>query len=375
MNEPVLYRTLATESGHQIGVATLNQAASLNALSLAMVDSLSAQLAAWAKDDNIVCVWLEGEGDRAFCAGGDIRAIYEAAKARPRELTEAVTDFFTREYRLDHQIHRFPKPIVLWGSGIVMGGGLGLMAGASHRLVTETSRIAMPEITIGLFPDVGGTWFLNRMPGHCGRFLALTAYNMNGSDARYVGLADHCVSSERRSALLDALTTLGWHNDSTSNQDLLSSYLRGVEEQDMAIMPPSTLHDHQGEIDDLMAGDTLIEVAEKLRNLESELKWLNRARDSFLAGSPITAHLIWYQLNACEGLTLEQVFQQELVWAVRLAQQGDFVEGVRALLIDKDRNPQWRFTELGEVDQAVMAEIHRSPFSTHPLATLSEEGQ
>ncbi|SHH76922.1 enoyl-CoA hydratase/isomerase family protein [Ferrimonas marina] len=374
MTQAVIYTTLATDSGHQIGVASLNSERSLNALSLAMVDSLTEQLDRWAEDDRIVCIWLQGSGDKAFCAGGDIRAIYEAAKAAPGELTEAVTDFFSREYRLDHKIHRFPKPMVVWGSGIVMGGGLGLMAGASHRIATETSRIAMPEISIGLFPDVGGTWFLNRMPGQCGRFLALTGYSMNGADARYVGLADHLVLSERRSALLDALTSLGWQGEA-GDRDMLSGYLRGLEEQDLPQLPESLLHREQASIDAVMQGDSLAQVAGQLNEAASQADWLARPAKTLQAGSPITAHLIWHQLSACGDWSIEQVFQQELVWAVRCAQQGDFVEGVRALLIDKDRNPQWRFTQREEVTPDWLARFHQSPFATNPLADLTEDYQ
>ncbi|GAA4877359.1 enoyl-CoA hydratase/isomerase family protein [Ferrimonas pelagia] len=369
---PVRYRTQPTESGHRIGIATLNSERSLNALSLAMVQSLTEQLTAWATDSQIVCVWLDGAGDKAFCAGGDIRAIYEDAKAHPGEVSTAVTEFFTQEYRLDHLIHRYAKPLIVWGSGIVMGGGLGLMAGASHRLVTDTSRIAMPEISIGLFPDVGGTWFLNRMPGHCGRFLALTGYGMNGADARYVGLADHYVASHRREGLLGALSALGWHGSARTDHDLLSSYLRGIEESDIAALPASRLHRDQGEIDQLMGGDSLATVAEALASLESEQTWLLRARDSFAAGSPITAQLIWHQLSAGAELSLEQVFRQELVWAVRCAQRGDFIEGVRALLIDKDRQPQWQYVTLAAVPDGLLDQLHSSPFAVDPLADLKE---
>ncbi|MBY5990719.1 enoyl-CoA hydratase/isomerase family protein [Ferrimonas balearica] len=372
MTAPVLFTTRPTDNGRQIGVATLNSEKSLNALSLEMVDQLHAQLLQWQADEQIACVWLQGAGEKAFCAGGDIRAMHQAASERPGERTPEVEAFFTREYRLDHLIHRFGKPIVLWGSGIVMGGGLGLMAGASHRLVTETSRVAMPEITIGLYPDVGGTWFLNRMPGHCGRFLGLTGYSMNGADVRYVGLADHLVASERRDSLLTALTTLSWHEDPRANHDLLSGYLRGIEEQDLPAMPHSTLHEAQGQIDELMAGSSLALIAERIAALNSEEKWLVRARKSFLAGSPITAHLVWHQLTQCAELSLEQVFQQELIWSVRCAELGDFVEGVRALLIDKDGQPQWRCADIASVPERLMAQMFTSPWEEHPLADLTE---
>ncbi|WP_298440556.1 enoyl-CoA hydratase/isomerase family protein [uncultured Ferrimonas sp.] len=372
MSEPVIYQLLPTDSGHQIGVATLNSEKSLNALSQAMVHSLSAQLALWAKDRSIVAVWLQGAGEKAFCAGGDIRAMYDTAAANPGELTDAVEQFFTEEYRLDYQLHRFPKPLLVWGSGIVMGGGLGLMAGASHRLVTETSRIAMPEISIGLFPDVGGTYFLNRMPGHCGRFLGLTAYNMNGADACYVGLGDYLVNSNSRDTLLQGLTQLPWQSERSHNEQLLSVLLATSARAVANDMPSSTLQQSQPLIDELMSADNLIELMQQLQRFETELPWLQRAIKTALAGSPLTAHMVWHQLSVGQDWSLEQVFQQELIWAVRCAQKGDFVEGVRALLIDKDRNPSWRFATVGEVSNAVMAELTRSPWQQHPLQRIEE---
>ncbi|QIZ77425.1 enoyl-CoA hydratase/isomerase family protein [Ferrimonas lipolytica] len=365
---PVLYETHATVSGQHIGIATLNSEKSLNALSYAMVQSLSAQLAYWAKDDSIVAVWLQGAGEKAFCAGGDIRAMYETAKAHPGELTDAVEQFFTEEYRLDYQIHRFPKPFIVWGSGIVMGGGLGLMAGASHRLVTETSRIAMPEISIGLFPDVGATYFLNRMPGHCGRFLGLTAYNMSGADACYVGLGDHLVASNQRQVLLEQLGLLPWSTNHSNNRQLVSNMFDGYANTAVN----GQLEQSQPLIDELFGGASIGVLMADLAAYNTELPWLQRALKTALAGSPITAHLVWHQLQHGSNWCLEQVFQSELVWAVRCAQLGDFVEGVRALLIDKDRNPQWRYANVNEVNSALFKQIVTNPWQRHPLERIEE---
>ena len=190
MNAPVLFEERAAGS-YRIGIATLNAPGTLNGLSLAMVDALAAKLDAWAGDSGLVLVVLRGAGDKAFCAGGDLHALYAGmreagvggrAAVDPLSIPYA-REFFAREYRLDYQIHAYPKPILCWGQGIVMGGGIGLMAGASHRVVTETSRLAMPEIGIGLFPDVGGSWMLARAPGASGRFLALTGASINAADA------------------------------------------------------------------------------------------------------------------------------------------------------------------------------------------------
>src|SRR5690606_23090314 len=140
-----------------------------------------------------------------FCAGGDVVGLYQAVQAQPEAAAHVATRYFSQEYRLDFSIHRYSKPLVCWGSGIVMGGGLGLMVGASHRIVTETSRIAMPEISIGLFPDVGASWFLNRLPAGCGLYLGLTGNSLNGRDARFLGLADHCIGHEQKAQVLEQI--------------------------------------------------------------------------------------------------------------------------------------------------------------------------
>ena len=166
---PILFDELPAGTG-KLGRVTLNVAATLNSLTLDMVDLLQAQMDAWRVDDEIAAIFVEGTGDKAFCAGGDVQALHRSAVATPGGPCDYAESFFEREYRLNYTLHTYNKPIICWGHGIVMGGGLGVMAGCSHRVVTQKTRIAMPEVTIALFPDVGGTWFLNHMPGKAGYF-------------------------------------------------------------------------------------------------------------------------------------------------------------------------------------------------------------
>lgn len=371
MTDLVLVQTHEAADGSLIGHLTLNSERSLNALSLAMVDALYAQLTAWQQDERIQCVLLDGTGDKAFCAGGDIRAMYDACVEKPGQRVAEVEEFFTKEYRLDHLIHVYQKPIVLWGSGIVMGGGVGLMAGASHRVVTETTRMAMPEVSIGLFPDVGGTYFLNRMPGQCGRFLGMTGYQMNAKDACYVGLADFAFGSDRRTQLLDDLKGLNWQSKQSSQQ-LVSQLLKGYQDLDSGKLPDTVLGAEQARIDGIFGGDSLDALVERVAQTTSDDKWLSRALATMLAGSPITWHLVWDQLKQ-SALNLEQVFQYELTLAVRCAEMGDFIEGVRALLIDKDRSPNWRFANAQSVPAAHIDAMVTPPWSSHPLQQLSKE--
>ncbi|MCG9696913.1 enoyl-CoA hydratase/isomerase family protein [Shewanella sp. Isolate11] len=369
----VVFQTLGTLSGKLVGVATLNMEKALNALNTEMIHALSKQLQAWADDDSIAMVVLDGAGEKAFCAGGDVRALYQASLSHPGEVTNMARDFFKDEYHLDHMLHTYDKPVLLWGDGIVMGGGLGLMAGASHRVVTENSRIAMPEVTIGLYPDVGGSYFLNRMPGRIGLFLGMTAYNMSGADAYFVGLGNHYLNSDDKQPLFDALASVDWESDIGANHCKLNSLLDGMNSRCTIPMQPSVLELHQSEIDALMAGD-LAQIMARVQTYETEHSWLQRGLKTLLAGSPLSVHLIYEQMRLGCELSLEQVFQFELGLSCHCCALGDFVEGVRALLIDKDRQPKWKYAGVDSVPQAVVQQLLSSPWSAseHPLSSLGK---
>ncbi|WP_372872678.1 enoyl-CoA hydratase/isomerase family protein [Shewanella sp.] len=368
MTQKVVFQTLGTASGKQIGVATLNVETALNALDLDMVRALTAQLQAWQTDDDIAMVLLDGAGEKAFCAGGDVRALYQASKEAPGSVDTLAKVFFEEEYRLDYLIHEFGKPFMVWGDGIVMGGGLGLMAGASHRIATERSRIAMPEITIGLYPDVGGTFFLAHMPEKIGLFLGLTAFQMNGADALFAGTANYLLGSDDKEPLLDALAEVMWDDDDTVNHTRLTEVLnaRNVPAQE------SFLKTNMDTITALCTGE-LEDIVRRFEALSSQdAPQLIRARDTFLAGSPISAHIIWHQAIIGDELSLDNCFHWELGVSVNCCAHGDFVEGVRALLIDKDRTPKWQFADVASVPQEVLVKLLTSPWQgqTHPLNNL-----
>lgn len=367
----VVFQTLGTASGKQIGVITLNVEKALNSLNLEMVHAMTAQLTAWQKDDDIALVMLDGAGEKSFCAGGDVRAIYHASVNTPGELTQGSVEFFANEYQLDYLLHSFGKPVMVWGDGIVMGGGLGLMAGASHRILTEYSRIAMPEVTIGLYPDVGGSYFLNRMPGDTGLFLGLTAYNMNAGDARFVGIGNHYLNSDDKEPMLDHLATLPWSDDANTNHGLLSHELDQLELKVMIDMPDSQLALQQAEISALMAG-SLNEIVERVQQSDFSESWLARPMKTFLSGSPISWHLIYRQAQMGTELSLADVFKFELGLSVNCCAIGDFSEGVRALLIDKDRTPHWRYASVEQVPENLIEQILKSPWEQeqHPLKNM-----
>lgn len=369
MTEPeVLFETLPSTNEKSIGIATLNVEKSLNSLSLPMVDLLRPQLAAWEQDDDIACVILQGAGAKAFCAGGDVVQLYQSAC----EQNDYAPTFFEREYRLDYQIHTYKKPLIVWAHGIVMGGGLGLMAGASHRVVTEASRIAMPEITIGLYPDVGGTWFLNRTPGKTGLFLALTGASINAADALFTGLADRFIAHEKRPAVVDALTATAWSANAAHHFAQVSHVLREFEQQSASLRPDDVVRGHYDQIQALCDGDDIDAVVANILAWRGEDKWLARAVKTLAAGCPTTIHLIDQQFRRGKYLSLREAFQFELILSINCTRYGNFREGVRALLIDKDMEPKFSPATLREVEPAYIEAHLKAPWGDgpHPLADL-----
>jgi enoyl-CoA hydratase/carnithine racemase len=378
--------SLKSSTNKKIGVVTLNSEKSLNSLSLEMVNLLMPQLLAWQADKNIAMVMLEGAGEKAFCAGGDVVQLYNSTVAAGKgHYSPEVETFFTKEYELDHLIHTYTKPILLWGHGIVMGGGLGLLAGASHRVVTEKSRIAMPEITIGLYPDVGGSYFLNKMPPGCGLFLGLTGVSINASDAKFVNLADHFIYVEHKSKLIEQLLITDWQDQGSpnnkkqsGNHQKLSNVLTRLEleqEKDGLLMPAGNLARFAPFLLELDECTTVQSAVNKITEQQQvDDKWFNKAKSSLTQGCALSAHIIFRQLSIGKTLSIAESFKLELGLSVQCAAIGEFAEGVRALLIDKDNNPKWQFNTLDDVDEHLVDEIFTSPWASnqHPLDNLGK---
>jgi enoyl-CoA hydratase/carnithine racemase len=353
-----------------LGMLTLNVPKSLNSLTLEMVDLIQSALDRWRDDDKIVAVFIAGAGEKAFCAGGDVQALHASAVKTPGGPCEYAEAFFTREYRMNYTLHSYPKPIICWGHGIVMGGGLGVMAGCSHRVVTESTRIAMPEITIALFPDVGGSWFLNHMPGSAGRFLALTGASLNATDAIYLGLADRFLRSEQCDAVLERLLAQPWETGPATNRALVRHVLREAEQACGTAMPAPQVEPHMATIRALCDGDDIHEVIDNIRAVDTEDKWLARARDGLAHGSKLAALWIDRQLWETRHSSLREVFQAEILLATRVVRHPEFAEGVRALLIDKDRKPAWSYAASRDVPAEVLDRFFHPPWPENPLADL-----
>ncbi|GJC06778.1 crotonase [Aeromonas hydrophila] len=364
MSEPVRIETHPTADGRHIGMLTLDSPASLNALSLEMIQLLQAALTRWEQDPAIVCVLLQGAGEKAFCAGGDIRSFYyRKQEASKSALFGYARDFFLQEYRLDHHIHRYSKPLICVADGICMGGGIGLFAGAGFRVVTEKSLFAMPEVTIGLYPDVGASWFLSRMPGRLGLWLGLTGARFNGADAIGLGLADHAMASHERVELPARLAALDW-SDSADTGEQIEGLLAGLQRSLGQTLPAPVLLPHQACIDALLAGRSLQEVLARLEGTELDEAALAQARETCQSGSPISRAILWRQFWQARRQSLAEVFADELALSVNCVLKGDFVEGVRALLIDKDKSPRWQAPQAGE---AWLDDFYRWPEGNNPL--------
>ncbi|MEH6633912.1 MAG: enoyl-CoA hydratase/isomerase family protein [Halioglobus sp.] len=366
---PILFEELPARAG-KLGRVTLNVASTLNSLTLEMVDLLQAKLDSWREDEHIAAIFIDGAGEKAFCAGGDVQALHESAVATPGGPCDYAENFFAREYRMNYDLHTYSKPIICWGHGIVMGGGLGVMAGCSHRVVTEKTRIAMPEVTIALFPDVGGSWFLNHMPGKSGQFLALTGASINAADAIYTGIADRFISSERKLDVIAQLLRQQWGLDAALNHALVRHTLRPFAEQSIGQCPGGQVEPHLGSINTLCDGDDIHEIVDNIISQQTQDPWLSRARDSLAQGSPLAALWIFRQLLETRHASLKEVFQFEIQLVTNIVRHPEFAEGVRALLIDKDRSPAWQYRASRDIPAAVLDAFFEAPWDINPLADL-----
>jgi enoyl-CoA hydratase len=310
-----------------VGRITLTRPQALNAVNQLIVDMMTEALLAWETDSSINLVLIDAEGEKAFSAGGDLAFVYRHGKSGD---IATPNRFWRDEYRLNALISRYSKPYVAIMDGIVMGGGVGISAHGSHRIVTDNSMIAMPECAVGLVTDVGGSWLLRRAPGHMGEYLGLTGTRMKGEDAIYAGFADLYVHRRRLQDLKAAL----------------------VEAGDIAALdhfseapPPSTLAAQQKDVDRIFSAPTLPDILGRLRADGSE--WALKSLDAIEKGSPLSALMIFSAVRGARSM--ETALRNEYRFVSRVLEHGDFLEGIRAIVIDKDRNPVWRHQAIAAV--------------------------
>ncbi|OIN93783.1 MAG: 3-hydroxyisobutyryl-CoA hydrolase [Comamonadaceae bacterium CG1_02_60_18] len=353
-----------------VGFITLNRPGALNALNLSMIRALTKCLLAWRDDDRVQAVAIRGSNKAgvfgAFCAGGDIRYFHQALLAGD----PSTEDFFTEEYTLNHLVHRYPKPYIAFMDGVVMGGGMGISQGASHRLVTPRSKLAMPETLIGLFPDVGGGYFLSRCPGAAGEWLAMTGTTIGASDAVALGLADHCLAMDQLTPAWDALAQLPTFNDAVMG--------RWTDTFSIAVSA-----DHasaRGQIDHYFSMDSVATIVQALESDASD--WARQTAALLRQRSPLMLHVALEQIRRARHLTLAQDLRMErdlvrhCFYPAHLGRSGaqtETAEGIRALVVDKDNTPHWQPARIEDVTPQMVQPFFASPWPdhSHPLRNLA----
>ncbi|MCE1191867.1 MAG: enoyl-CoA hydratase/isomerase family protein [Acidovorax sp.] len=364
MTETVVPEVLSEVRG-QVGFLTLNRPRALNALSLGMVRELMGVLLAWQNDARVLAVAIRGSNKEgpfgAFCAGGDIRFLHQAGSQGNPQLE----DFFTEEYALNHLIHNYAKPYIAFMDGIVMGGGMGISQGAALRVVTERTKMAMPETAIGLFPDVGGGYFLSRCPGHIGEWLALTGDTIGAGDAMESGLADGCLPADQQAAVWDALATQTFADDAAVQAFVASKFVAAGAHHTSA----------RGQIDQIFSLPTVGAIIAALEAADSD--WARSTAATLRKRSPLMLHVVLEQIRRARGMGLADDLRMERdmvrhCFYLRPG-QSETVEGIRALAVDKDHAPKWNPARIEDVTPAMVAPFFVSPWPAHahPLASLA----
>ena len=355
---------------NHIAHLTLNRPQALNALTYGMINSMTALLDDWARDDDINAIIMRGAGEKAFCAGGDIRALYNTA--RQGDGSEQL--FFRDEYALDFNIHRYlvntGKPCLAWIDGIVMGGGMGISQGAVFRIVGGRTKMAMPETAIGLFPDVGGSYFLSRCPGALGLYLGLTGQVINAADALYTGLATHHIASESAFEFdyaLDSMVDWG-AGPIAAMRDIIQKFAS-------APIEPGKLADLRDPIEQHFSGKA--NVAAIIASLDnqtdpSRAEWTTNTAALLRKKSPTMLEVTKQQIERAATMNLAECFRMELNLVNAAFAHGDVIEGIRALLIEKDHAPKWKPPTLAEVSSAGIEDFFRPRWDSesHPLNAL-----
>ncbi|MGH8809201.1 MAG: enoyl-CoA hydratase/isomerase family protein, partial [Noviherbaspirillum sp.] len=339
-----------TAVNHSIGLITLDRQKALNSLSLDMVRAITEALRAWRDNDAIRAVVIRSSGKKAFCAGGDIRFFHDAGKAAPIGGSALLEDFFTEEYALNHLIHHYPKPYIAIMDGIVMGGGMGIAQGGTStrmRIVTERTRMAMPEVNIGLFPDVGGSYFLARTPGEIGTYLGVTGEVIDATDALYAGLADVFIPAAQLPALMEMLAS----SDNGDVRAAISSFAAAFSAQ--AEAAGCSLAASRATIDKHFAYDDVRAIVASLAQDASP--FAQKTLDTLRKRSPLMMCVTLAQLRRGAGMSVADCLRMERVMVRRSFEQGEVLEGIRSVVIDKDNNPKWMPPTLEEVTPTMVA--------------------
>lgn len=338
-----------------VGWIQLNRPRSINSLQVDMVEIINSQLEAWKTDHRIALICIEGEGDKGLCAGGDMRELYQL---KDGDIDAYAERFFSIEYQMNYQIHHYPKPVIAFMNGVVMGGGVGLSIGASHRIVTQSTQWAMPEMNIGFFPDVGASYFLNLFPGSIGRYLALTSRTITMEDVLYIGAGDYYLKNEQWEPFRQLLRQKTWsaHSVQQELEQLVQRFCSSPQLESLLAL-------QRDKIDEHFKWNNIEEVVSSLK--EDALQgneWAKQTLDTMLAKSPISLKVTLRQLQEGNQKSLKECFEMELNLAMNFMKCHDFFEGVRSVLVDKDRNPKWKSAELDQVTENQVAAFFTYPW-------------
>ena len=325
----------------------------LNALSLELTQQLKSKLLSWKQDSSVRAVFIHSNNKKAFSAGGDLKDLYRSmceAEKEGEDLGKAVEPFFKTEYMLDRLLYDYPKPVVAWGEGLIMGGGLGLFLACSHPILTESTLLSMPEIKIGFFPDVGGSYFLSRLPDNLGLYLALTAYRLQAREASYLQLSDLYFLNNKKQQVFQFLIEGNFKN----SQDLSSKLLGLTKDK-----PPSQnwLESNKETISSLIDHDNFFDVYKSFENWKPQDDQAQEHQNTFLKSSLFSGAVIFEQMKRARQKNLDEIFEMELVLAKQMARRGDFKEGIRALIIDKTHQPKWKLSNISSLSWESVREV------------------
>jgi len=333
--------TNVNENG--VATITLNNPKALNSINLNMVQLLQKQLKEWENNDKIKLIIMKGSGDRAFSAGGDIKSLYTANT--DEKVKQDAIQFFNEEYVLDAYLAQYPKPIIANLDGIVMGGGVGLAYHADYRIVSEKTKWAMPEMNLGFFPDVGAGYFLNKAPGYVGRYLALTGNIINGKEAIYINAADYLLESNNIAETLDKINTTN-----LADKDVQSTLTEIFEKAHNSSILENNLENDEVSIRQHFNNDTVEEILASLNTDASE--FAKETNEVIAAKSPVSVKVTLEHLIRCKEKSLEAVLDVDKILATNFLEHDDFYEGVRSVLIDKDKQPSYHYDSLEKVSKA-----------------------
>ena len=359
MSEPIHF-----EVRNHVGHVLLQRPATLNALSFEMVRQLDHTLRKWSSDAQVHAVLVKAAGEKAFCAGGDIRSLYESMRTGGSLHRE----FFPVEYRLDYLIHRYAKPYIAVMHGITMGGGMGIAQGARVRIVGERSRLAMPEVGIGFFPDVGASYFLSRLRGGLGLYLGLTGAQLRCADALYARLADVRLDDAGVAALEAQLDKLAWSANPTADVDrLIASLAAGpalVADLEL-LQAPIDFHFAKPDVPSILA-------SLRTERRSQHAGWAQQTLQAMSSKSPLMLCVTARQIQKARSMDLAECLRMELNMVYHCFEEHDFAEGIRAVVVDKDHKPRWEPASLEEVNSERVEAFFAPRWSAqeHPLAKL-----